>query len=66
MPRARGTRISSDYSSKGWLFGWCLPDDGVHEKCVGTFTSRLTDHNYRCSCPCHAESDGHPSAQKTL
>lgn len=59
MPRARGTRISSDYSSKGYLFGWCM--DEVHERCITSFDSRLTDHTYRCSCPCHGVSDDLPN-----
>ena len=57
MPRARGTRISSDFSSKGWLFGWCLPDDGNHAGCVGSFTSSLNHHTYTCSCDCHASAE---------
>jgi len=55
MPRARGTRISSDYSSKGYLFGWCM--DEMHERCIVSFDSRLTDHTYTCSCDCHASAE---------
>lgn len=64
MPRARGTRASSYDSYRDPLFGWCLPDDANHDKCVGNFTSSLTDHLYTCSCTCHAESHRHPSTQK--
>jgi len=62
MPRSRGTRTSSDHTPKGSMFGWCMDD--VHERCIVSFPSRLTDHIYRCSCSCHAESERHPSAQK--
>ena len=55
MPRRRGTRISSDYSSKGYLFGWCM--DEVHERCITSFDSRLTDHTYTCSCDCHTNAE---------
>lgn len=62
MPRSRGTRISSDHTPKGSVFGWCM--DEVHERCIVSFASRLTDHLYTCSCTCHAESHRHPSTQK--
>jgi hypothetical protein len=62
--KARGTRISSDHTPQGSMFGWCM--DEVHERCIVSFDSRLTDHTYTCSCTCHSHMDRHPSAQKTL
>lgn len=56
MPRRGSTRISSDHPPPPHLFGWCLPDDGNHDKCVGGFTSNLTGHTYTCSCTCHGVS----------
>ena len=55
MPRARGTRISSDHTPKPNLFGWCM--DEVHERCIVSFDSRLTDHTYTCSCDCHTNAE---------
>ena len=55
MPRRRGTRIRSDHAPKPNLFGWCM--DGVHERCITSFDSRLTDHTYTCSCTCHTGAE---------
>ena len=55
MPKTRGTRISSDHAPKPNLFGWCM--DAVHERCIVSFDSRLTDHTYRCSCTCHTSAE---------
>ena len=55
MPRARGTRIRSDHTPKGSVFGWCIDD--VHERCIVSFASRLTDHTYTCSCDCHTNAE---------
>ena len=57
MPRRRGIRASSYDSYRGPLFGWCLPDDANHDRCVGNFTSSLTDHLYVCSCDCHTSAE---------
>ena len=53
--KARGTRISSDHAPKPNLFGWCI--DQVHERCIVSFDSRLTDHTYTCSCTCHTGAE---------
>lgn len=53
--KTRGTRVSSDHTPKGSVFGWCM--DQVHERCIVSFDSRLTDHTYTCSCDCHTSAE---------
>ncbi len=53
--KTRGTRTSSDHTPKGSMFGWCM--DQVHERCIVSFPSRLTDHIYTCSCTCHTSAE---------
>ena len=58
MPRTRGTRIKRDLPThQSHLFGWCLPGDGNHDKCIQGFFSELTGVTYACSCTCHGVSD---------
>lgn len=38
-------------SLSGSLFGWCLPDDNNHKKCIVAFDSYGA--TVTCGCDCH-------------